>query len=136
MKRNRVLLSGAIFAAAWMVGGVGSASAQSSKSAAESQTIHPDPTGAKGASQSERTGGESEAPLPKGSPYSGTVEKGTTESRQSPGSSASETIHPDPNKSKGGSRSERAGDTPLPEGSPYSGTVEKEQSGTSKPQAR
>jgi hypothetical protein len=44
--------------------------------------------------------------------------------------SKSETIHPDPNASRGGSKSERGGGgVPLPKGSPQSGTVDM---GTSK----
>jgi hypothetical protein len=45
----------------------------------------------------------------------------------------SDTIHPDPNSSVGGSKSERSGGgVPLPKGSPQSGTVEKGK-GTSDP---
>ncbi len=45
----------------------------------------------------------------------------------SPTSPSPETIHPDVSASKGGSRSERAGDVPLPKGSASSGTVEEGQ---------
>jgi hypothetical protein len=50
----------------------------------------------------------------------------------------SDTVHPDPNSSVGGSKSERSGGgVPLPQGSPQSGTVEmgKSQSDPSAPGA-
>jgi peptidoglycan hydrolase-like protein with peptidoglycan-binding domain len=78
------------------------------------EKINPEATGPKGGSQSERTG-ESDVPLPKGSPSSGTVEQGkggninlgTSQSRGNAG-----TINPSPDKSIGG------------KGSPQAGTVE------------
>lgn len=66
MKHNRLIISAAILAAAWMTSGV--AFSQSSGSA-KSETIRPD-----GGSQLEQTG-KSVAPLPKGSQSAGTVEK-------------------------------------------------------------
>ncbi len=92
------------------------------------EKINPEATGPKGGSQSERTG-ESDVPLPKGSPSSGTVEQGkggninsgTSESRGNAG-----TINPSPDKSIGGSQSERTREAgvPLPKSSPQAGTVE------------
>ena len=101
----------------------------------DGKTIHPDVNQSVGGSQSERTS-ESGTPLPKKSPMTGTVEKGTgsTKGSVSKGSSGtsksgmkdSKTIHPDVNQSVGGSQSERSsGGTPLPEKSPMTGTVEK-----------
>lgn len=119
MKRNPIILTGSLFVSAWM--GTGLALAQSP------DTIHPD-AGSKGASRSERTG-ESDVPLPKGSPSAGTVEpgksgninSGNAESRDSAG-----TINPNPNASLGSSQSERDRETgvPLPKGSRSAGTVE------------
>lgn len=71
MKSKVTLIIGTMSVAAWMT--AGAALAQSSGSG--KQTIHPDVSGSKGGSQSERTG-ESGVPLPKGSPQSGTVEMG------------------------------------------------------------
>jgi len=120
MKRNPITLTGTLFVSAWM--GTGLALAQSP------DTIHPDASGSKGASRSERTG-ESDVPLPKGSPSAGTVEagksgninSGNAESRDSAG-----TINPNPNASLGSSQSERDRETgvPLPKGSRSAGTVE------------
>ena len=126
MKRNRVLISGAVLVAAWMgAGGTGAAQSQGKSG----QTIHPDPSTSVGGSQSERQR-ESGVPFPQGSPQSGTVEKGTSGSApsgtaQSQGKSG-ETIHPAPKTSVGGSQSERARESgvPLPQGSPHSGTVD------------
>ena len=69
MKHNRIVVSGAIFLASWLTSGI--AICQTS----DSEKINPDVSGSKGGSQSERTG-ESDVPLPKGSPSAGTVEKG------------------------------------------------------------
>lgn len=121
MKRSPLAVTGSVFVAAWMSTGVVFAQAP--------EKINPEATGPKGGSQSERTG-ESDVPLPKGSPYSGTVEtgksgsvnSGTSQSRDKAG----QAINPNPNTSVGGSQSERARESgvPLPKGSPHSGTVE------------
>ena len=73
MKPRTLLFLGSISMAAWMSTGL--ALAQSSGSS-KRDTVHPNvgPGGSEGGSQSERTG-ESGVPLPKGSPYSGTVTK-------------------------------------------------------------
>jgi hypothetical protein len=108
-----------VLLAGWMSTGV--AFAQSKES------IHPDPTGPKGGSSSERTG-ESDVPLPKGSPASGTVEQGKSGSKDS-GTSQSRgdagMTNRKPNTSLGGTQSERERETgaPLPAGSPQAGTV-------------
>src|SRR5512132_506677 len=106
MKRNPSLVLGSVFAAAWMISGV--AFSQSSP------TINPDVSGSKGASRSERTG-ESDVPLPKGSPDAGTVEAGKSGS-----------VSTKPNTSLGATQSDRDRETsvPLPKGSPAAGTVE------------
>lgn len=123
MKRDRLLLSGSVLVAAWMTSGV-------AFSQSKSETIHPDASKSKGGSQSERTG-ESGVPLPKGSPSSGTVEKGKGGSTGSGTSQSSatkdqSTINPPANSSQGGSRSERTGESgvPLSKGNPSAGTVE------------
>ena len=69
MKHSRLLISGSIFLASWMNGGI------AYSQTADSEKINPPVSGSKGASKSERTG-ESDVPLPKGSPSAGTVEKG------------------------------------------------------------
>jgi len=69
MKTSRLLISGSIFLASWMTGGI------ALSQTADSEKINPPVSGSKGNSQSERTG-ESDVPLPKGSPSAGTVEKG------------------------------------------------------------
>ena len=130
MKRNRVFVSGAVFAAAWLSTGTGILMAQSPSGKSGTEAIHPDPTGPRSGSRSERTG-ESDVPLPQGSPESGTVEKGTSgkapagvaQQQGQPG----EKINPSPRSSAGGSQSERTRETgvPLPQGSPHAGTVEK-----------
>jgi hypothetical protein len=132
MHRNRFLFAGSVMVAAWMSTGL--ALGQSSGSRG-SDAIYPDASGPKGGSRSERTG-ESDVPLPKGSPSAGTVEKGQSTDLNSPraqskSSDSGQTIHPPASGSKGGSQSERTRETgvPLPQGSPYSGTVEKGQSG-------
>jgi putative peptidoglycan binding protein len=128
MKRSPLAVTGSVFVAALMGTGVAFAQAP--------ETIHPDASGPKGGSQSERTG-ESDVPLPKGSPSSGTVEQGKSgavnSGRSQSRDKAGQAINPDPNSSLGGSQSERTGETgvPLPEGSPHSGTVEKGAAGQS-----
>ena len=119
MRRTSLAVTGSVLLAGWMSTGV--AFAQSK------EPIHPDPTGPKGGSSSERTG-ESDVPLPKGSPSSGTVEQGksgsidsgTSQSRGNAGMKNREA-----NTSVGGTQSERERETgaPLPEGSPQAGTV-------------
>lgn len=127
MTSDRLLISGSILLAAWMTSGV---AFSQSPGSSKSETIHPDASGSRGGSQSERTG-ESGVPLPKGSPSSGTVEKGKSGSAssgtsQSPGTKDQSTINPPATWSQGGSRSERTGETgvPLPKGSRSAGTVE------------
>jgi hypothetical protein len=106
MKRSPLAVTGSLLVAAWM--STGAVFAQSP------EKINPDASGPKGGSQSERTG-ESDVPLPKGSPSSGTVEQGK-----------SGVNNPKPNTSLGGTQSERAREAgvPLPKGSPHAGTVE------------
>jgi hypothetical protein len=114
MKRSPLAVTGSVLVPAWMSTGVVFAQA--------SEKINPEATGPKGGSQSERTG-ESDVPLPKGSPSSGTVEQGksgninsgTSESRGNAG-----TINPSPDTIE---RTREAG-VPLPKGSPQAGTVE------------
>ena len=82
MRENRLLISASILLAASMSGGV--AWSQSSGKS-NPDTIHPDVNESTGGSKSERSGGG--VPLPKGSPSSGTVEKGqggSTGASQSP----------------------------------------------------
>jgi hypothetical protein len=137
MKAKRLLsISAFVFAAAWITSDAGMAMAQTKGK--DSKTIHPDVNQSVGGSQSERTGSDTQTPLPDKSPMTGTVEKesGSTQgsgSKSSKGTSQSgkkdsTTIHPDLNPSVGGSQSERTdGDsgTPLPKKSPSTGTVEK-----------
>ncbi len=120
MKRSPLAVTGSVLVAAWMSTGV--VFAQSP------EKINPDASGPKGGSQSERER-ESGVPLPKGSPYSGTVEQGKSGSVKSGASESRDsagTINPKPNASVGGSQSERDRETgvPLPKGSPQAGTVE------------
>jgi hypothetical protein len=105
MKRSPLAVTGSVLVATWM--STGAVFAQSP------EKINPDASGPKGGSQSERTG-ESDVPLPKGSPSSGTVEQGKSGSVN----------NPKPNTSLGGTQSERARETgvPLPKGSPHAGT--------------
>ena len=105
MKRSSLLVTGSVFVAAWMSSGVAYSQAP--------QTIHPDAS-PKGGSKSERTG-ESDVPLPKGSPSTGTVETGK-----------SGNVNAKPNTSLGATQSARDRETsvPLPKGSPDAGTVE------------
>jgi peptidoglycan hydrolase-like protein with peptidoglycan-binding domain len=84
MKRNLTLLSGSIIAATWIASGT--------VTAAESPNIvHPEVSGpgvSRGGSQSERNAPDG-TPLPKGSPYSGTVEKGSSNSSWNSNSNSS-----------------------------------------------
>jgi hypothetical protein len=128
MNRNRLSISAAVVAAAWLSAGVGIGLAQTSGSSG-SQTINPDPTGPKSGSRSERTG-ESDVPLPKGSPQAGTVEKGTGSASPGavrPQAQSGQAVNPSPKESLGGTQSQRERETgvPLPQGSPQAGTVEK-----------
>ena len=122
MKRSPLAVTGSVFVAALMSTGVAFAQTP--------ETIHPDASGPKGGSKSERTG-ESDVPLPKGSPSSGTVEQGKSggvnAGKSQSRDKAGQAINPDPNASVGGSQSERARESgvPLPKGSPHSGTVER-----------
>jgi hypothetical protein len=106
MRRSSLAVTGSVLLAGWMSTGVVFAQSK--------EPIHPDPTGPKGGSSSERTG-ESDVPLPKGSPESGTVEKGKSGSIDS-GTSQS---RGKPNTSLGGTQSdrERESGAPLPTGS-------------------
>src|SRR5215208_8452787 len=87
MKRTSLVVTRSVFVAAWMSTGVAYSQAP--------QTIHPDAS-PKAGSKSERTG-ESDVPLPKGSPSAGTVEKGKSgstdvgASKKTDGSSTSST---------------------------------------------
>ena len=138
MKAKRLLaISASVLTAAWVTADAGMTLAQTKSK--DSKTVHPDVNSSVGGSQSERTGGDSQTPLPEKSPMTGTVEKGsgsatgssssgttkgTTQSRTKDG----KTINPDLNPSVGGSQSERTGSdsgTPLPKNSPATGTVEK-----------
>lgn len=83
MKRNPWMIFGSAVVAGLMVTGAGWAqttdSGKSGSSSSSGQTIHPSPKGSEGGSRSERTG-ESNVPLPKGSPQSGTVDMGKSSS--------------------------------------------------------
>ena len=130
MKAKRVLsISAAVVAAAWISADAGMVLAQTK---GNDSKVNPNLNPSVGASQSERTGNDSQTPLPEKSPMTGTVEKGTgSSSTGTTGTSKSrttddKTINPDLNESVGGSKSERSsGGTPLPEKSPMTGTVEK-----------
>jgi peptidoglycan hydrolase-like protein with peptidoglycan-binding domain len=110
MRRSSLPVTGSVLLAGLMSTGVGFAQSK--------EPVHPDPTGPKGGSSSERTG-ESDVPLPKGSPASGTVEQGksgstdlgTSQSRGNAGMTK-------PNTSLGGTQSERERESgaPLPAG--------------------
>ena len=84
MKQNPLLITGSVLVAAWMTTGTAMAQSgttdsgrSSSGSAQSSKEIHPSPNASKGASKSERAD-ETGTPLPKGSPYSGTVDTGNS----------------------------------------------------------
>jgi peptidoglycan hydrolase-like protein with peptidoglycan-binding domain len=81
MKRKNLSTAAAIFAAASIASGT--AVAQTSGTKGKAETIRPDtsaPGTSTGGTQSQRT--QSGAPLPKGSPFSGTVEMGHANSPQ------------------------------------------------------
>lgn len=136
MKAKRLIsISAAVVTAAWISADAGMALAQTK---GKDSKVNPNLNPSVGASQSERTGGDSQTPLPEKSPMTGTVEKGTgsTTGSSSTGSTKGTsksrakdgTINPDLNPSVGGSQSERTGSdsqTPLPEKSPMTGTKEK-----------
>ena len=133
MKAKRLLaISASVLTAAWITADAGMTLAQTTN---KDSKVNPDLNPSVGASQSERTGSDSQTPLPEKSPMTGTVEKGSGSTKGSSstgttkGTSQSkdgQTIHPDLNESVGGSKSERSsGGTPLPEKSPMTGTVEK-----------
>jgi peptidoglycan hydrolase-like protein with peptidoglycan-binding domain len=90
MKQNPLLITGSVLVAAWMTTGtaMGQSSGatdtgrSSSSSAQSTKEVHPSPKGSVGASKSERAD-ETGTPLPKDSPYSGTVEKGKSSSASS-----------------------------------------------------
>jgi hypothetical protein len=146
MKAKRlVAISASVLTAAWITADAGMTLAQTKS---KDTKVNPNLNPSVGASQSERTGGDSGTPLPEKSPMTGTVEKGsgptngsgssgTTKGSRSTGTSKGtsqsrtkdgKTINPDLNPSVGGSQSERTGNdsgTPLPKNSPSTGTVEK-----------
>ena len=137
MKAKRLLvISASVLTAAWITADAGMALAQTKS---RDSKVNPDLNPSVGASQSERTGNDSQTPLPEKSPMTGTVEKGPGSSKDSSSSGATKgtsqsrtkdgkTINPDLNPSIGGSQSERTGSdsgTPLPKNSPATGTVEK-----------
>jgi peptidoglycan hydrolase-like protein with peptidoglycan-binding domain len=81
MKRKNLSTAAAIFAAASIASGT--AVAQTSDTKEKAETIRPDisaPGSSTGGTQSQRT--QSGTPLPKGSPFSGTVEMGHANSAQ------------------------------------------------------
>ena len=86
MKQNRLLIAGSVLAAAWMTTGTAmaqsSSSGSSSGSAQSTKEVHPSVNTSKGQSKSERAD-ETGTPLPQGSPYAGTVEKGKSSSANS-----------------------------------------------------
>ena len=136
MKTKRLIsISAAVVTAAWISADAGMALAQTK---GNDSKVNPNLNPSVGASQSERTGGDSQTPLPEKSPMTGTVEKGTGSSTGSSSTGSTKgtsksrakdgTINPDLNPSVGGSQSERTGSdsqTPLPEKSPMTGTKEK-----------
>jgi hypothetical protein len=137
MKAKRVLaISASVLTAAWITADAGMTLAQTT---GKDSKVNPNLNPSVGASQSERTGTDSQTPLPEKSPMTGTVEKGTGSTKGSSstgttkGTSQSrtkdgKTINPDLNPSVGGSQSERTDSdsgTPLPKNSPSTGTVEK-----------
>ena len=135
MKAKKLLaISAAVLTAAWITADAGMSLAQTNS---RDSKVNPDLNPSVGASQSERTGNDSQTPLPEKSPATGTVEKGSGSTKGSSSTGTSKgtsqsrskdgkTIHPDLNESVGGSKSERSsGGTPLPEKSPMTGTVEK-----------
>lgn len=137
MKAKRLLaISASVLTAAWITADAGMGLAQTKS---RDSKVNPELNPSVGASQSERTGNDSQTPLPEKSPMTGTVEqgsgstKGSSSSGTTKGTSQSrtkdgKTINPDLNPSVGGSQSERTGSdsgTPLPKNSPATGTVEK-----------
>ena len=86
MKQNRLLIAGSVLAVAWMTTGTAMAqsagSGSSSGSAQSTKEVHPSVNTSKGQSKSERAD-ETGTPLPQGSPYAGTVEKGKSSSANS-----------------------------------------------------
>jgi hypothetical protein len=146
MKAKRLMaISASVLTAAWITADAGMTLAQTNS---KDTKVNPNLNPSVGASQSERTGNDSQTPLPEKSPMTGTVEKGsgsttgsdssgTTKGSRSSGTSKGttqsrtkdgKTINPDLNPSVGGSQSERTGNdsgTPLPKNSPSTGTVEK-----------
>ena len=130
MKAKRLLaISASVLTAAWITADAGMGLAQTKS---RDSKVNPDLNPSVGASQSERTGNDSQTPLPEKSPMTGTVEqgsgstKGSSSSGTTKGTSQSrtkdgKTINPDLNPSVGGSQSERTGSdsgTPLPKNSP------------------
>ena len=137
MKAKRLLvISASVLTAAWITTDAGMALAQTKS---RDSKVNPDLNPSVGASQSERTGNDSQTPLPEKSPMTGTVDQGSGSTKGSSSSGATKgtsqsrtkdgkTINPDLNPSVGGSQSERTGSdsgTPLPKNSPATGTVEK-----------
>jgi hypothetical protein len=79
MKAKRlVAISASVLTAAWITADAGMTLAQTTS---KDSKVNPNLNPSVGASQSERTGSDTGTPLPKGSPSTGTVEKGTGSSR-------------------------------------------------------
>jgi hypothetical protein len=80
MKAKRLLsISASVLAAAWITADGGMALAQTKGK--DSKAVNPNLNPSVGGSQSERTGNDSQTPLPDKSPMTGTKEKGTGSSR-------------------------------------------------------
>ena len=115
MKAKRLLaISASVLTAAWITADAGMGLAQTKS---RDSKVNPDLNPSVGASQSERTGNDSQTPLPEKSPMTGTVEKGSGSTKGSSSSGTSkgtsqsrtkdgQTINPDLNQSVGGSQSE------------------------------
>mgnify|MGYP003581396502 CR=1 FL=1 len=79
MKAKKLLaISASVLTAAWITADAGMSLAQTNS---RDSKVNPDLNPSVGGSQSERTGSDSGTPLPKNSPATGTVEKGTGSSR-------------------------------------------------------
>jgi hypothetical protein len=79
MKTKRLLsISAAVVAAAWITADAGMGLAQTK---GNDSKVNPNLNPSVGGSQSERTGNDSQTPLPDKSPMTGTKEKGTGSSR-------------------------------------------------------
>ena len=75
MKTKRLLsISASVLTAAWITADAGMGLAQTKS---RDSKVNPDLNPSVGASESERTGNDSQTPLPEKSPMTGTVEKGS-----------------------------------------------------------